>query len=148
MIYKWDSGGEWCINNCVGDNITLMRFNSTHPRHFGAGGLSGFFRPIIRFFKNILLPSARNIGKTVVNSKTGRKGLRALKKAAVNITADAISGGPSADTPSTHISKARAEVAKAVRDSQISEKIKKKRGKKKIGVKSMKSRQSNQSFFN
>ncbi len=123
-----------------------MRFNGAQGRHFGGGGLAGFFRPIIRFFKNIVMPGAKSLSKKVVNSRAGKKGMKALKKAAVNITADAISGGPTGKSPSTHISKARAEVADALRETQVSERLKKKK-QKRFGFVSRKRDRKNESFF-
>ena len=124
-----------------------MKFHAPVGRHFG-GGIGGFFRPIIRFFKNILMPSAKRIGKSAIKSKVGKSSIKALKKAAVGMTADAISGGITGDTPTTHISKARSEIADAIRETQSTSKNKRKRIKKKFAVRSAKTLKGADSFFN
>ena len=123
-----------------------MRFNAGHTPHYG-GGIGGFFRPIIKFFKNIF-PNAVRMGKSAINSKFAKKGGKALKKAVVNITADAISGGSTAKKPSVHITNARTEVADALRDTQLRDKLKKlKQKKKKNRLRDNKNQSSKTSFF-
>ena len=110
-----------------------MRFNSQLRQQ--GGGIAGFFRPIIKFFKNVLFPGAKHLAKRAVTSKVGKQSVRALKKAAVNITADTISGGVTGKDPATHIDKARGEIADALRHTQNKNKKKKKaKSKKKIMV--------------
>ena len=90
-----------------------MRFRDHNTSQTG-GGIAGFFRPIIRFFRNIIAP----IAKTAIKSPTGQKTVRALKNAAVGITADAISGNLSKSGAKAHFAKARSKVAEALVDSQ------------------------------
>ena len=128
-----------------------MRFQSNQVRHYGGGGIGGFFRPLIKFFKHIIFPSVKTLGKTAIKSELGRTSVKALKKAAVNMTADALSaGGPTGFSPKEHISKAKLELADALRRTQV-ERIKKvttpKRKKKKFTEKSSKRPRAANSFF-
>lgn len=99
-----------------------MYFGQQYPPHIG-GGIGGLFRPLIKFFKNIIAPAA----KRIIKSDVGQKSLKAVKKAAIGITADAISGGVSKEGAKSHIGKAREEVAQALLDTQGEGKVKKKR---------------------
>ncbi len=90
-----------------------MRFR-THGIPQSGGGIGGIFRPIIKFFQNVIAPAA----KSIIKSNLGQKGIKALKKAAVGITADAILGGVSKVGAKLHIDKARTKVAQALLDTQ------------------------------
>lgn len=92
-----------------------MNFRSRESSQTG-GGIAGFFRPIIKFFRNIIAP----IAKTAIKSSVGKKSIKALKDAGIGITADAISGGFSKEGAKGHITKARNKVAQALLDTRKS----------------------------
>ena len=105
------------------EEVEEMRFRGHNISQSG-GGIAGFFRPIIRFFRNIIAP----IAKTAIKSSTGQKTIRALKEAGVGITADAISGNLTKSSAKDHFTKVRSKVAKALVASQ-------RRGGSRSGVK-------------
>ncbi len=107
-----------------------MRYISSYRPQRGAG-IGGLFRPIIRFFKSFLFPSAKlavkkiaPLAKRALKSNVGRQSTKALREASVGLVADAIAGTGNRESATNHINTARKKVATALLKTSSNQKKK------------------------